>query len=127
MSRRSGIQLPNAPSPPGGEEDDEPIVVSDGESFAEARTRREVAAADKEEYNRDIAKIDRDERRGTLVTKKESEAAAAAVRDAFLAVGKQLWTRVDTTLSEDVNASDRRMFAQALDSAWMALLGEMSA
>lgn len=113
-------------------DDDEPVVVSDdlpkgkrNESYKEARTRRERAAADREEFNRDIAKIERDTLRGKLVTAKEAKAAAAEVRDAFLAVGKQLWSRADTLLG-DMPASEKQRIATAVRQAWEELLGEMS-
>ena len=124
MSRRPGAQLPN---PPHGlhEGDDEPLVVMGAESFTQARTRREIAAADREEYNRDIAKIDRDERRGKLVTAKEAKAAAAEVRDAFMAIGKQLWSRTDPLLG-DMPASEKQRIAQAQAQAWAALVTGLS-
>ncbi len=107
-----------------GDDDEEPIVI--GETFAEARTRREIAGADREEYNRDIAKIERDTLRGKLVTSKEAKAAAAEVRDAFLAVGKQLWGRTDQLLGDSLPASERQRIAQAMQQAWEALLSELS-
>lgn len=119
MSRRPGAQLPNPPH--GLVEDDEPVVVLGTETFTQARTRREIAAADREEYNRDIAKIERDERRGKLVTKREAIAAAAEVRDAFLALGKQLWPKTDSLLG-DLPASEKQRIASALDRAWQELL-----
>ncbi len=107
--------------------DGEPVVIVDanGEDYGQAHTRREVAAADREEFNRDIAKIERDKLRGTLVTTKEAKAAAAEVRDAFLAVGKQLWSRTDALLG-DLPASDKQRLAQAQAKAWGDLLGELS-
>ncbi len=101
-------------------DDEEPVIL--GETFAEARTRHQIASADREEYNRDIAKIERDLRRGALVTAKEAKASCAAVRDAFLAVGKQLWGRTDELLG-DMPASEKQRIAQAMATAWGDLLG----
>ncbi len=106
--------------------DDEPIVVEGTETYGQAHTRREVAAADREEFNRDIAKIERDTLRGKLVTSKEAKAAAAEVRDAFLAIGKQLWGRTDQLLGDSLPASERQRIAQAMAQAWDALLSELS-
>ncbi len=108
--------------------DNEPVVIADdeGESYQQAHTRREVAAADREEFNRDIAKIERDTLRGKLVTAKEAKSAAAEVRDAFLAVGKQLWSRTDQLLGDTLPASERQRIAQAQAQAWEALLSELS-
>ncbi len=110
--------------------DAEPVVIEDedddkAEDYQAAHTRRERAAADREEYHRDIAKIERDQLRGKLVTSKEAKAAAAAVRDAFMALGKQLWGRTDELLG-DLPASEKQRLAQAQGQAWTDLINKLS-
>ena len=140
MGRKPLVALPSdlAPRPrissggdPDDNEDDSETVDAEPtgnlqESYAQAKTRMARASADREEFNRDIARINRDELRGTLVTKKEATAAAAEIRDAFIGLGKQLWPRVDASLPEGFPASQRQQMALALKGAWDALLSELS-
>lgn len=115
-----------------GEDDDETETVDAEptgnleETYAQAKTRMARASADREEFNRDIARINRDELRGALVTRKEALAAAAEVRDAFVGLGKQLWPKVDVALPEGFPASQRQQMAVALKAAWDALLSDLS-
>lgn len=125
---------PNDPAViPRAEFDDEDPEAVDAEptgnldeTYAQAKTRQARAAADREEFNRDIFRVQRDQLRGTLVTKKEATAAAAEVRDAFMGLGKQLWPRVDGALPDAFPASQRQQMALALKAAWDSLLSELS-
>ncbi len=63
--------------------------------------------------------------RGDLVTKEESARAAATVRDAFIGLGKQLWTKLDGKLGDMPN-STKQTVAVALQQSWDELLAAVA-
>ncbi len=78
-----------------------------------------------EEQKNEKLRIAIDQERAKLVTQEEATAAAAAVRDGFVALLKQVWPRLDNKLPEDIAASARQKIATALQDTQQELLAEL--
>lgn len=78
------------------------------------------------EVKNDRERIQRDQVRGTLVTKEEARAAAAAVRDAFMVAGKQLPGTVQKMIRDRVPNNFHGAIISAIDEAWEQILAELA-